>query len=115
MFNNWRTTKAVMIFFGIYLSPVLSSPCQQFSDSAKYNSVKSVQMRTRKSSLFRHFSRSLVVRFNANVSNFPSHEFFNYLLCNVVKWSDTLQKSCSKCCKIFKVCLAILRHYEVKD
>ena len=40
--------------------------------------------------------------------------FFNPLLRNVVKWSDTILKSCSKCCKIFKVCLTILRHYEVK-
>ena len=38
----------------------------------------------------------------------------NPLLRNVVKLSDTLQKSCSKCCKIFKVCLIILRHCEVK-
>ena len=29
------------------------------------------------------------------------------LLRNVVKWSYTLPKSCSKCCKIFKVCLTI--------
>ena len=27
---------------------------------------------------------------------------------NVPEWSDTLQKSCSKCYKIFKVCLTIL-------
>ena len=32
---------------------------------------------------------------------------------NVVKWSDTLSKSCSKCYKIFKVCLIILRHCKV--
>ena len=39
---------------------------------------------------------------------------FNPLLRNVVKWPDTLLKSCSKCCKIFKVCLTILRNGEVK-
>ena len=38
----------------------------------------------------------------------------NPLLRNVAKWSDTLKKSCSKCCKIFKVCLTILQHCEVK-
>ena len=36
------------------------------------------------------------------------------LLRNVVKWLDTLEKSCSKWCKIFKVCLTILRHCKVK-
>ena len=41
--------------------------------------------------------------------------FLNPLLRNVVKWSDTLSKSCSKCCKIFKVCLTILRHCEVNS
>ena len=41
-------------------------------------------------------------------------QYLNPLLCNVVNWSDTLQKSCSICCKIFKVCLTILRHCEVK-
>ena len=39
---------------------------------------------------------------------------FNPLLRKVVKWSDTLLKSCSKCCRIFKVCLTILQHCEVK-
>ena len=39
----------------------------------------------------------------------------NPLLRNVVQWSDTLLKSCSICCKIFEVCLTILRHCEVKD
>ena len=39
---------------------------------------------------------------------------FNPLLRNVVKWSDTLLKCCSICCKIFKVCLTILRYCEVK-
>ena len=29
-------------------------------------------------------------------------------------WSDTLKKSCSKCCNIFKVCLTILGHYALK-
>ena len=31
------------------------------------------------------------------------------LMHNVSKWLDTLKHSCSKCCKIFKVCLTILR------
>ena len=35
----------------------------------------------------------------------------NHLMHNVPKWSDTLQKSCSK---IFKVCLTILGHYALK-
>ena len=38
----------------------------------------------------------------------------NHVKHNVSKWSDTLQKSCSKCCKIFKVCLTILGHYAIK-
>ena len=40
--------------------------------------------------------------------------FINPLLLNVVKWSDTFLKSCSICCKIFKMCLTILQHCEVK-
>ena len=39
----------------------------------------------------------------------------NPLMHNVPKWSDTLQKSCSKCCKIFKVRLTILEHYALKS
>ena len=39
---------------------------------------------------------------------------FNPLMHNVLKWSDTLQKSCSICCKIFKVCLTILRRYALR-
>ena len=38
----------------------------------------------------------------------------NPLMHNVPKWSDTLQKSWSKCFKIFKVCLTILEHYALK-
>ena len=38
----------------------------------------------------------------------------NPLLRNVVKWSDTLKKACSIRCKIFKMCLTILQHCEVK-
>ena len=36
------------------------------------------------------------------------------LMHNVSKWSNTLQKSCSICCKIFKVCLTILEQYALK-
>ena len=32
---------------------------------------------------------------------------------NVPNWSGTLKKSCSKYCKIFKVCLKILGHYAL--
>ena len=32
---------------------------------------------------------------------------------NVSKWLDTLQKSCSICCKVFKVCLTILGRYAI--
>ena len=39
---------------------------------------------------------------------------FNPLLRDVVKWSETLLKFCSICRKIFKVCVTILRHWEVK-
>ena len=41
-------------------------------------------------------------------------EWINPLLRNVVKWSDAFYKSCGKCCKIFKMCLTILPHCEVK-
>ena len=34
----------------------------------------------------------------------------NSLIRNVVKWSDTLLKSCSSCCKIFRVCRTTLWH-----
>ena len=40
---------------------------------------------------------------------------FNPLMHNVPKWSDTLLKSCSICCKILKVCLTILWQCEVKS
>ena len=47
---------------------------------------------------------------------FPFRAFssINSLMYNIPKWSDTLWKSCSKCCKIFKVCLTILEHYALK-
>ena len=38
------------------------------------------------------------------------HACFNPSVNNAPKWSDTLQISCNICCKIFKVCLAVLRH-----
>ena len=37
----------------------------------------------------------------------------NPLMHNVPKWSDILLKSCSKYCKILKVCLNILGHYAL--
>ena len=57
--------------------------------------------------------------FRSNVPLYPNAfqysaktlESVKSLMLNVPKWSDTLQKSCSKCCKIFKVCLTILGHY----
>ena len=39
---------------------------------------------------------------------------FNPLMYNVPKWLDILLKSCSIPCKIFKACLTILGHYELK-
>ena len=48
------------------------------------------------------------------VMNLPRYLHSNSLMHNVPKWSDILLKSYSKCCKIFKVCLAILRHYALK-
>ena len=38
----------------------------------------------------------------------------NPLVHNVSNWSNTLEKSHSKCCKIFKVCLTILGHCALK-
>ena len=38
----------------------------------------------------------------------------NPLMHNVPTWSDTLQKSCSICCKIFKVSLTISGNYALK-
>ena len=43
-----------------------------------------------------------------------SETMVDHLMHNVPKWSDRLSKSCSKCCKIFKVCLTILGHYALK-
>ena len=40
---------------------------------------------------------------------------FNPFVYNVLKWSDTVIKSCSLSCKIFKVCLAILGRYSLKE
>ena len=40
--------------------------------------------------------------------------YLNPLMNNVPKWSETLLKFCSKSHKIFKVCLAILKHYAFK-
>ena len=42
----------------------------------------------------------------------PCVTFLNPLMHNVPKWSHTL-KSCSKCCKILKLCLTILGHYAL--
>ena len=39
---------------------------------------------------------------------------FNPFMHNVPKWSDALLKSCSICCKIFKMCLTILGQYALK-
>ena len=33
---------------------------------------------------------------------------------NIPEWSDTLEKSCSICCKIFNVCLTILEGHALK-
>ena len=33
------------------------------------------------------------------------------LMHNIRKWADTLWNYCNKCCKIFQVCMAILKHY----
>ena len=33
----------------------------------------------------------------------------------VPKWSDTLRKPCSICCKIFKVCLTIVGRNTLKE
>ena len=41
-------------------------------------------------------------------------KIINPLLHNVEKWSNILQKYCGEYRKIFKVCLAIFQHYEVK-
>ena len=38
----------------------------------------------------------------------------NRYLLNVLKWPDTLWKSCSSCCKILKVCLTISGRYSLK-
>ena len=47
--------------------------------------------------------------------NIPDLNGFNPLMHNVPKWSDTLLKSCSIYCKIFKVCLTILGQYALKS
>ena len=39
----------------------------------------------------------------------------NPFMHNVPKWSDTLQKSYTKCSKIFKVCLTIFGRCVLKD
>ena len=45
---------------------------------------------------------------------FEKKKLFSPLMHNVPKWSDTLSRSCSICCKIFKVCLTILGYYALK-
>ena len=47
------------------------------------------------------FAEDFISLFLAFIDNFP-------------KWSDTLWKSCNKCCKMFKVCLTILGCYPFK-
>ena len=64
-----------------------------------------------------HCFRTMLLSFIITSSNCHVRSFFwlfNPLMHNVPKWSDTLQKSCSKCCKLFKVCLTILGHYALK-
>ena len=48
------------------------------------------------------------------INSMFQENWVNPLIHNVRKWSDTLQKSCSICCKIFKVCLTIFEHYALK-
>ena len=47
------------------------------------------------------------------LDTFHAVKHINPLMHNVPKWSDTLKKTCGKCCKIFKVCLTILGRYAL--
>ena len=43
-----------------------------------------------------------------------SQQKYENLMHNIPKWADTFKKSCSICCKVFKVCVTIFRCNELK-
>ena len=47
-------------------------------------------------------------------SSHPVNKILKPLMHNIPKLLVTLKKSCNNCCKIFKVCLTILRCYALK-
>ena len=84
---------------------------QMFAEavSAYQQLLKPTLKEQHKSSLSHHFSQlvmchtdqiRVLCNINPSMHNFP-------------KWSDTLQKTCSNCCKIFKACVTILRRYAL--
>ena len=68
----------------------------------------------------RHLGRMVQYKWEYQSLNMVLLEFcfFYPLMHNAPKWSKTLLKSynkcCSKCCRILKVCLAILGSYALK-
>ena len=65
------------------------------------------------------FSKPKDAHINLNPKScYPEHLirdiFKRFFFRNAIKWSDVLEKTCNICCKIFKVCMTILWHCEVK-
>ena len=63
---------------------------------------------------YKKLFEGFITTFEKYKKDFQHPQCFNPLMHNVPKWSDRLLKSCSICCKIFKVCLTILGHYALK-
>ena len=60
------------------------------------------------------YSKRKMSCFICNWISKMNRKIFNPLIFNAPKWSCTLQKSSSKCWKIVKICLTILRNYILR-
>ena len=71
---------------------------------------------TRTTSAGRQFQTEGTISLSAFRANtcLISEDLLHPLMHHVPKWSETLEESCSKCCKTFTVCLTILGHYALK-
>ena len=61
-----------------------------------------------------HKNHTLIIAGHYQKTDNIEEMFLNTSVHNVPKWLNTLQKSCNKCCKIFKVYLTILGSCTLK-
>ena len=65
---------------------------------------------------FEHILLILLILTGFKYTSTRNCHFFsvNLLMHNIPKWSGKLEKNCSICCNILKVCLIILGHFALK-